>query len=386
MRVGAVSVARSDFSILRPVLRRLEEDASYALDVVVAGMHLAPEFGLTVREVEAEGFNIVERVEMNVASDSPTGTALSIGLGCIGFGTLFARWRPDVLLVMGDRFEMFAAALAAQSFGLPVVHIHGGETSEGAVDEAYRHAITKMSQVHFTATEQYRKRVIQLGEHPDRVFNCGAPALDNLPGVEQVSMAALSTRLGLDLHSGPIVVTLHPETRRLEETRNLINSVTEVLESLDHPIVITAPNADPAGRMIKAAFASFALKRQNVATVDNLGVEGYYQLLSHARLMLGNSSSGIIEAASFELPVVNIGVRQRGRICGDNVLHAEATAEAIGCAVEKALSGAFRNRLTGMDNPYGDGNAAEQIAATLRYVDISSSALLKKFYDVPVPA
>ena len=383
-RVGVVTVARSDFSILLPVLRRVQAEADLSLDLVVAGMHLAPEFGLTVREVEAAGFDIVERVEMLMASDTPEGTAKSIGLGLIGFGHLFTRWRPDILLIMGDRFEMFAAAAAALPFGLPIGHIHGGETSEGAIDEAFRHAITKMAHLHFTSTEAYRRRVIQLGEHPDRVVTCGAPALDNLLEFSAMGAGELAEKFDIALEPPPLVVTFHPTTLALERTAAATDALLDALKAVDLPIIFTVPNADPAGRQIRSAIDAFVTDHPNAWLVENFGVEGYYSLLRHAAAMVGNSSSGVIEAASFELPVVNIGDRQKGRIAGDNVIHVSAKKQSIVDGIRRALDPAFRASLGGLKNPYGDGRASARIVDTIKQADLSPLVRQKSFHDLPV--
>lgn len=381
-RVGAVTVARSDFSILLPVLRRVQADPELTLDLVVAGMHLAPEFGRTVREVEAAGFDIVERVEMLMASDSPEGTATSMGLGLMGFGHLFTRWRPDILLIMGDRFEMFAAAAAALPFGIPIGHIHGGETSEGAIDEAFRHAITKMAHLHFTSTEAYRRRVVQLGEQPERVVTCGAPALDNLPELAALGAGELAEKFDITLDPSPLVVTFHPATL-LERTAADTDALLDALKAVDLPIIFTAPNADPAGRQIRSAIDAFVADHPNAWLIESFGVEGYYSLLGHAAAMVGNSSSGIIEAASFELPVVNIGDRQKGRIAGDNVIHVSAKKQSIVNGIKRALDPAFRTSLRGLENPYGDGQASARIVDTIKRADLSPAARQKSFYDLP---
>ncbi len=382
MRVGAITVARSDFSILLPILRQVHADPEMMLEIVVTGMHLAPEFGQTLREVEEYGFHIVDRVEMLLSSDTPEGTAKSMGLGLLGFGSLFSRWRPDILLIMGDRFEMFAATAAALPHGIPIGHIHGGETSEGAIDEAFRHAITKMSHLHFVSTEPYRNRVIQLGEAPERVILSGAPGLDNLRNLSLPDTGALERRFGIRLDPAPLLVTLHPTTLQLERTANDTEALLEALRQSGSPTVFTAPNADAGGREIRASIDAYVEATDDAWLVDNLGVAGYYGMLRACAAMVGNSSSGIIEAASFQLPVVNIGKRQKGRIAGRNVLHVEAEAPAILDGIRQALDPAFAASLADMENPYGDGQAAERIVKAIKEAPLSSDICMKSFHDL----
>lgn len=382
--VAVVSVARSDYSILRPVLRAIEADAGLRLTLIATGMHLSPEFGATATEIERDGFKIAERIEMLVSSDTPEGIGKSIGLGVIGFSQLFGRYRPDLLMIMGDRFEMLAAALAALPFRIPLAHIHGGETSEGAIDEAMRHAITKMAYLHFVSADAHRRRVIQLGEDPDRVIVSGAPALDNLASMRTLSPAELCQRFGLDLAEPPLVVTFHPTTLEYDRTEADTRALLDALARAALPVVFTAPNADTQGRRITEMIAEFVERSPHAWLVPNFGVEGYYSLLKVARAMVGNSSSGIIEAASFGLPVVNVGNRQRGRLSGENVLHAPADTDAIVGAIATAVSDDFRRRAQHHRNPYGDGTAAGRIVAALKTMPLEGTRLLKRFHDLPM--
>ena len=381
--IGAVTVARSDFGIFLPVLRAIHAAPDLRLKVWVSGMHLAPGFGRTVREVEAEGFPDVERVPMLLADDSPEGVAVSMGAGVAGFARAFARSRPDLLLVLGDRFEMLTPVVASLPFTVPVAHIHGGETTEGAMDEAIRHSITKMSHLHFVATEAYARRVVQLGEDPARVTVSGAPGLDHLRGFRPLAPEALEERVGMPLDPAPLLVTFHPVTFEQDQTERYAGELLDALDASGHPVVFTYPNADPSGSLIIEAIDAFAGGRDHVVAVQNLGTQAYLSLMARSAAMVGNTSSGIIEAASFGLPAVNVGNRQRGRVAGRNVIHAGYASGEIAEAIRRAAAPAFRESLRGMENPYGDGRAAERIVSRLRSEPLTPDLLAKPFYDLP---
>ncbi|MBM3522329.1 MAG: UDP-N-acetylglucosamine 2-epimerase (hydrolyzing) [Alphaproteobacteria bacterium] len=381
--IGVVTVARSDFSILKPVMSAIRETPDLRLAIVAAGMHLAPEFGYTVTDIEAAGFTVQERVEMLLSSDTPEGTAKSTGLGVIGFAQLFGRWRPDILLLMGDRFEMFAAAAAALPFGIPIAHLHGGEVSEGAIDDSLRHAITKLSHLHLVSTRRHRDRVIQMGEVPERVVWCGAPALDNLRTLESPDRTHLESRIGMPLSPAPLLVTFHPATHEPARTAGDVAALLAALAEDGSPVVFTAPNADAGGRAIRAAIEAGMARHERWRLVANLGLADYYGLLAHAAAMVGNSSSGIIEAASFGLPVVDIGSRQRGRTRGANVIHSEADRAAIAAAIARARSPAFRSGIAGIANPYDRDGATPRIVTALRELPLGARTRMKRFHDLP---
>jgi UDP-hydrolysing UDP-N-acetyl-D-glucosamine 2-epimerase len=345
-------------------------------------MHLSPEFGLTIREIEADGFPIGERVEMLLSSDTPEGIAKSMGLGTMGFAQAYGRCRPDILLVVGDRFEMHAAALAALPFKIPVAHIHGGEITEGAIDDALRHSITKLSHLHFVSTREYANRVIQMGEEPWRVVVSGSPALDNLRTLTLLKPEELAARFGLSLNQAPLLVTFHPVTLEYEDTDWQVSELLEALRPFDLPVVFTAPNADTSGRVIARKIEDFVKDHPSAWIVPNLGTLGYLSMMRCAAAMVGNSSSGIVEAPSFELPVVNIGSRQRGRVRAPNVIDVGYGATEIAGAVERALCPAFRASLAGLTNPYGDGRAAECIVRVLRETPLGDKLLVKRFHDL----
>jgi UDP-hydrolysing UDP-N-acetyl-D-glucosamine 2-epimerase len=380
--IGVVTVGRSDYGIYLPVLRAIQATPNLQLKLFVSGMHLSPEFGMTIRQIQDDGFEISDRVEMLVSSDTPEGLAKSMGLGIIGFGQVYSRTRPDILLVLGDRFEMFAAVVAAIPHAIPIAHIHGGEATEGAIDEAIRHAITKMSHLHFVATEQYRKRVIQMGEEPGRVFVSGAPGLDHLRSMNLLNPREVETLIGIPLHPAPLLVTFHPVTLEHEHTEFYIMELLSALDELGMPVIFTYPNADTDGRVIIRCIDYFVSTHSNAKVVVNLGVRAYFSLMKYAAAMVGNSSSGIIEAASFELPVVNIGNRQRGRIHGENVIDTAYDRQSIMDSISTSVSLQFHEKLKGMMNIYGDGLAADRIVSELQKVELNHLLLLKRFHNI----
>jgi UDP-hydrolysing UDP-N-acetyl-D-glucosamine 2-epimerase len=362
----------------------MQGSAGLKAELVVAGMHLSPEFGLTVRDIEADGFQIADRVEMLLSTDTPSAIAKSIGLGVISFAQVLSRLRFDILLLLGDRFEMFAAAVAALPLAVPIAHIAGGETTEGAIDEAIRHCLTKMSHLHFVSTKPYRDRVIQMGEEPWRVVVAGAPTLDNLHTMELLSSEELSRRIGFPLTPPPLLVTFHPVTLEFARTLDQLRELLAALGDAKTPIVFTYPNADTLGREFISEIEMFKRSHDRVCAVPNLGTCGYFSLMKYAAAMVGNSSSGIIEAASFELPVVDIGDRQKGRLCGQNVIHVPCDRSAILQAIQRAVSPEFRSSLVKMVNPYGTGHAAEKIIQTLQTVPLEE-LVIKKFHDLAGP-
>jgi len=381
--IAVVTVARSDYGIYLPILRRIVQDPDLRLYLIAGGMHLEHDFGHTVDLIEADGFKVSARVRMSLTSDAPLDIARSIGLGVKGYAEVFAEHRPDILVVLGDRFDMHAAALAALPFNIPVAHIHGGELSEGAIDDALRHSMTKLSHLHFATTESHGQRLIQMGEEPWRVQVCGAPSLDNLRAMRLLSLREVESRLGLPLPRRPLLITYHPVTREYEKTGDQVAALLKALEGRAEPLVFTMPNADTHGRMIREKLRSFVEQRAGAVLVENLGTPLYFSLMENAAAMVGNSSSGIIEAASFGLPVLNIGNRQKGRECGENVIHVGYSETEIRGGLEKVTDPAFRRSLKGLEQPYGDGHASERIVKRLKCVELERLPT-KPFFDAAV--
>jgi len=382
--VGVVTVGRSDYGIYLPILRRIQADPALRLRLLVGGMHLAPQFGLTSRHIEADGFEIGDRIEMLLASDTPEGIAKSMGLGVAGFSQAYARERPDILVVLGDRFEMFAAALAALPFKIAVAHIHGGEVTEGAIDDALRHAMTKLSHLHFVATEEYARRVVQLGEEPWRVVVCGAPSLDNLGALRLRSREELERDYGLELARPFLLVTFHPVTLEYERTRDYTEELLAALAAAALPVIFTAPNADTAHHEIVDLIRTYVRAQPSAWLVEQLGTRDYFSMLALAAAMVGNSSSGLIEAPSLGLPVVNVGTRQDGRVRGANVIDVGYGRAEILAGIRRALEPEFRQRALGRPNPYGAGHAAEIVVGRLAEIALDDALTRKRFYDLKV--
>lgn len=378
--VDIVTVGRSDYGIYLPILKLLQQDPDLDFRLLVSGMHLSPEFGSTVKIIEADGFRIAEKIETLLSSDSPEGVAKAIGLGVIGFAQVFSRRRPELLMVLGDRFEMYAAALAALPFGIPVAHIHGGEVTSGAIDDALRHSLTKLSHLHFVAMEEYAQRVIQLGEEPWRVTVTGAPSLDNLRELTLWSKQELEQRLQFPIHFSPLLVTFHPVTLELNQTEFYIQELLAALDAITTPVIFTLPNADSGHEIIRKAMLDYCQMHSDAHLIENLGTQGYFSMMKLVAAIVGNSSSGIIEAASFKLPVVNIGSRQEGRARNQNVIDVGYRRDEIVTGIQRALSAEFRASLETSRNLYGDGHAAERIVERLRLVVLDEKLIHKLFH------
>lgn len=381
--IGLVTTSRADWGIYRSLLKAIQRHEDLALHLIVAGMHLSPEHGLTVRHIEEEGFSIGDRVECLPASDDPAGVALAMGQGVAGFAKSLSQNRPDILVVLGDRYEMFAAACAAAPQKIPLAHIHGGELTQGALDDQFRHAMTKLSHLHFTATEGYAKRVIQMGEEPWRVTVCGALSLDNLDDIPLLDKAQLASELEFDLSQAPLLVTYHPETLSEVPPADQVQEVLAALDHLRHPVVFTMPNTDAGGMEIAQLIRAFASERPWASIRDNLGSKRYFSLMNHAAAMVGNSSSGIIEAASFGLPVVNIGDRQKGRVKAANVIEAGLEKNSVAQAIQMALETSCKPSSPQKTiNPYYRGGAAAAMLERLAAVELDQRLLVKEFHDM----
>jgi len=385
-RIAVVTVGRSDYGVNRPLLQALQADPDFALDLIVGGAHLAPEFGRTLSEIEADGIKAVATVDLAQRGDSPEEIARSMGRGTAGFAEAYARIRPDLVVVHGDRFEMHAAAVAAVPFLIPMVHLDGGALTLGAIDDALRHSMTKLASLHFAETQDYAARVIQMGEEPWRVTVAGALGLDNLAQVKLLTPAEMEARFGLSLPEGQpfLLATYHPSTREFAQTGEHIGAVLGAIEASGLPVVFTYPNADTGSGVVIEAIENFVENHAEARAVPHLGTQGYFSLMARAAAMVGNSSSGIIEAASFKLPVVNIGRRQEGRLAPANVIVTGTTQAEIQESIRRAIAPEFRAGLAGLVNPYGDGRAAERMIAVLRQTDPKDPRLIRKtFYDLP---
>ena len=366
-RICVITGSRAEYGLLYWLMKEIQASPAMELQLAVTGMHLSPEFGLTYRIIEEDGFRIDAKVEMLLSSDTPVGIAKSIGLGTIGFADAFERLKPDIVVVLGDRFEIFSATQAALVARIPVAHLHGGETTEGAIDEAFRHAISKMSHLHFTATEEYRARVIQLGEDPGRVFNVGAAGMDNFRRLKLLSRPELEETLGFRFGEKNLLVTFHPVTLENDTAGHQVDELLAALDELaDTHLIFTLPNADTGGRIIRAMIQDYVAVRQTKAVCfDSLGQLRYLSVMQFVHAVAGNSSSGLIEAPSFRIGTINIGDRQKGRVKAASVIDCEPQRESIGQALRKLFSREFQESLRLVTNPYDQGLVATRVVQVL---------------------
>lgn len=382
-KICIVTGTRAEFGLLRWLMESLNSHPSLSLQVIATGSHLSPEFGNTYKEIEDAGIKIDEKVEMLLSSDTSIGITKSMGIGIICFADALERLKPDLMVVLGDRFEAFVATSAAMIANIPIAHLHGGEITEGVVDEAIRHSITKMSHLHFVATDEYRKRVIQLGECPSRVFNVGGMGIDAIMRNKFLNRQQLENALGFKLGKQCLMVTFHPIT--LDDQISSIDQTRELLAALvkikDTKFILTMPNADVGGREIGTLVQKFANENSNSCLVKSLGQNLYYSCLAHIDGVVGNSSSGILEAPAFRVGTVNIGNRQKGRICPESIVNCSPNRTEIFKSVEKILSKEFRKRIKTFENPYGEGGAVEKIIREINNINLRELKI-KKFYDI----
>lgn len=381
-KVAVFTGTRAEYGLLFWLLKDIQADPELQLQLLVSGMHLSPEFGETYQQIERDGFHIDEKIEILLSSDSAVGTAKSMGLGVLGFADALARLKPDLLVILGDRFEALAAAQTAMILRIPVIHLHGGEITEGAYDDAIRHAITKLSYLHGTSTEAYRQRVIQLGEAPERVKNIGAIGLDHLKRAQFMDVPALAQSLNFALTQPYFLVTYHPVTLGEEAPEVSFQALLDALDTYpEHQVVLTYPNADDGGRRIIPMLEAYAAANpQRVLAIPSLGQVRYLSAVKHASAVIGNSSSGIIEVPAFDVPTVNIGVRQQGRLAAKSVLYCKASQADIEQAIEIAVSRRYKAGDDIIDNPYGQGDSSAQVIAMIKSLHFEPC---KSFYDLP---
>lgn len=380
MKICVATGTRAEYGLLKPLIDKIKADDSFELQLLVTGAHLSPEFGLTFNQIQADDYNCVEKVEMLLSSDTAIGVVKSMGLGMIGYADTFERLKPDLLIILGDRYEMLAVACAALIFKIPIAHIHGGELTEGAYDDAIRHAITKMSNFHFTATEEYRKRVIQLGEQPENVHNVGAIGLDNIKSLPLLNRKELEEQLGVHFLKYNYLITFHPETLGTESVDKQFLELLDVLDQQEESFFIfTKSNADTSGRIINKMIDEYVSTHpDNAVAFTSMGQLSYLSAMKHCTAVVGNSSSGIIEAPSFHKPVINIGDRQKGRIQGSYTFNVVAKLDEILEAFSKVKDVVVNSAII---SPYGDGKTSQRIIDVLK-LRINQSKKNKIFYDL----
>lgn len=383
-KICVITGTRADYGLLRWVMQGIKDDSDLDLQIIATGMHLSPEFGLTYREIEEDGFQIDRKIEILTSSDTSVGIAKSMGLGLIGFADALDELKPDLIVVLGDRFEIFAAVSAALVARIPVAHIHGGEATEGAFDESLRHSITKMSHLHFVAAEEYRRRVIQLGERPESVFLVGGLGVDNIKRTKLLTRSELEASLGFNLVQKNLLVTFHPVTL---ENATAADQMTELLAALaeleDTQLIFTLSNADTDGRILIKMIENFANQHANAHAFTSLGQLRYLSCVAHVDGVVGNSSSGLLEVPSFHKGTVNIGDRQRGRLQTKSVINCLPTRQSIAVALKKLYSDDFQSLLKNVQNPYGEGGASEKVVDTIKHYAINNITK-KAFYDLPI--
>ena len=372
---------RSDYGLLKPLLTAINEDKNLKLQLVVSGTHLSPEFGLTYREIEEDGFQVSEKIEMILSSDTSTGVAKSTGIGIIGFSDTINRFKPDISIVLGDRFEEFAFVYTSFINKVPVVHISGGEITEGALDDSLRHAMTKLSHIHLVATEEYKKRVIQMGEEPWRVHNVGEIGLIGMKK-DLMTKEEFEKSINFKLNKKNILVTYHPETLNVDKIKNDFKEILSALSKLTETnIIFTKSNADEGGRIINQMIDEFVKSRDNCIAFTSLGRKRYLSGLQFIDIVLGNSSSGLVEVPSFKKTTINIGNRQKGRVKAKSVIDVKPDKNEILKAIDLTYSTSFQNMLKNVQNPYEKEDTLPYILNLLKTVDLEK-LIIKKFYDI----
>lgn len=383
-KIAVLTATRAEYGLLQPIIKKMMQVPEFSVKLVVTGAHLSPEFGETYKEIEKDGLIIDKKIEILLSSDTPAAISKSMGLALISFADYFTESQPDALLVLGDRYETLAVCCAAMNARIPIIHLYGGETTEGAIDEAVRHAITKMSYLHFTSTEAYRNRVIQLGEEPERVFCVGAMGVENALHIPLLSKAELEESLEFPLDQPYAVVTFHPVTLEKNSARQQAEELIQAISYFrDMKFIITKSNADAEGRIINHLFEELATTCNNVVLFDSLGMKRYLSALKYSSMVIGNSSSGLVEAPSFHIATINIGARQRGRLQGETIINCEPRTDRIIEAIQYGRNEDFQKKIKDARNPYGDGNTSSKIVEVLREVFQNETMQVeKKFYDI----
>lgn len=379
-----VTGSRAEYGLISPIIKQLIATNNFEFKIVATGMHLSEDFGLTYKEIEADGISVDAKIDVLQNDDSNKAMSKAIGIGVIGFAEYFEKTRPDMVVVLGDRFEIFAAATAAAVACIPIAHLHGGETTEGAVDEFFRHCISKMSYLHFTSTEQYRQRIINMGETPDRVFNVGATGVENILNMPLMAKDELARSIDFDLNSPYALVTFHPVTlEKNTATKQFEDLLSALDETNDLNYIFTKANADANGRAINKQIDAYCEEKGNAIAFTSMGALRYLSAMRYCEMVIGNSSSGIIETPSFNRPTINIGDRQKGRICAKSVISCEPEKHSILNCIDKARSQQFLHEIANQINPYGDGKTSEKIVAIIKnFLDNDKINLKKSFYDL----
>ncbi|MBZ4644153.1 MAG: UDP-N-acetyl-D-glucosamine 2-epimerase, UDP-hydrolyzing [Deferribacteraceae bacterium] len=380
-KIAVITGTRAEYGLLYWTMRSIQKSSNLKLQLIVTGMHLAPQFGNTYKFIEQDGFHIDKKVDILISNDTPVAISKSMGLGIIGFAESYEELKPDILLVLGDRYEILAAASAAIPFNIPIAHIHGGEITEGAIDEQIRHAITKLSHLHFASTEIYAQNIRKMGEEAWRVFCVGAPGLEWIHHNQYMSKQELEKDLNVDFSKDVILATFHSVTLEQDKTEEYIDSILQALIKSEMQVIFTGANSDPSGAIINKKVKEASKNYLNIHYFDSLGQRKYLSCQKYCTLMLGNSSSGIIEAASFGLPVVNIGIRQKGRLQSGNVINVRCNVNEILQGIQIATSKEFKQKVLKVSNIYGDGYTSQKIVKILENVDLTKLKYKRLVYE-----
>jgi UDP-N-acetyl-D-glucosamine 2-epimerase, UDP-hydrolysing len=385
-KISILTATRAEYGLLKPIIKKLKEVSDFDVRVVATGAHLSPEFGLTYKEIEQDGIEIDEKIEILLSADTPSSISKSMGLAMISFADYFSKLNPDILIVLGDRYETLAVCCAAMNQRIPIVHLYGGETTEGAVDESIRHAITKLSYLHFTSTEEYRRRVIQLGEQPNRVFCVGAIGIENILNEKLMSKSELEASISFKLDRPYAVITFHPVTLEDSNSAEQFETLIDACKNhKDMKFIFSKANSDANGRVINQLIDRFVKESDNAVVFTSLGMVRYLSAVKYSSIVIGNSSSGLVEAPSFGVPTINIGDRQKGRLQADSVINCESITKEINKAITLALTKEFKNKAHNTTNPYGDGNTSGKIVGVIKDFLLNDKIdLKKKFYDCEV--
>lgn len=383
-KVCVVTGTRAEYGLLKPLIERINNDKELELQLIATGMHLSPEFGLTYKEIEEDGYEISEKIEILLSSDTAIGISKSMGLATISFAETFERLKPDIIVVLGDRYEVFAVCSAAVVAKIPIAHLHGGETTEGAFDEAFRHSITKMSYLHFTSTEEYRKRVIQLGENPSRVFNVGAIGVENINTLDFLNKNELEESIDFKLDKPFGLVTFHPVTLENSTSYEQVMELFNALDSIkDMKFIITKANSDSDGRIINKAIDEYVIKnKEKVIAFVSMGYRRYLSAMKYCEMVIGNSSSGIIEAPTFKKATINIGDRQKGRTQASSVLNCKPVKDEILESINYSRSNEFKDILKNVKNPYFNGKTSDKIIFEIKRCLNRDIDIKKSFYNI----
>ena len=381
-KICVITGTRAEYGLLYWLMKEIQADESLQLQIVATGTHLSPEFGLTYKNIEQDGFKIDEKVEMLLSSDTPVGVTKSMGIELIGFADVFNRLKPDIVVVLGDRYELLVAVAAALIANIPVAHIHGGEITEGAIDDSIRHCITKMSQLHFVSTPEHRKRVIQMGENPKRVYEVGATGFDNIVKLNLLSLKELEDSINFSLGSKFFLVTYHPVTIESYRQEDALSNLFKALDSFsDYKILITKSNGDAGGRIINKQIDEYAANQPTkICCRTSLGQLRYLSAMKHCKAVIGNSSSGIWETPVFRKPTVNLGARQKNRHREISVIDCDENVDSIINAIERSLSSEFQDKINNMKIPYTDGMVAVRIKEVLKNIPLEN-LFRKQFFD-----